>query len=265
MIATGSVIRKRILIVMAAFLALMLGLVAQLFDLQIVRAQELQQRAQRQWTSESLIAPRRGSILDRNGVPLAVSATSYTACATPRQVTDARAFARIVAPVLEMDEENIVKKISDVSKGSVILKRKLSREAAQALKTLSAQHKASEKNLLSGLYLEEDSSRYYPMGSFATQLLGLTTVDGRQHDFVRETREVDTAREHTDERHEHIVDERADNLSKRTADDHTDSHVHYVALHGKLFEFFNKSHNLKFLVNKCYFVMCILQTCFSFQ
>ncbi|MBQ8954757.1 MAG: hypothetical protein IJ048_11640, partial [Clostridia bacterium] len=178
MIATGSVIRKRILIMMAAFLALMLALCAQLFNLQIVRAHELQQRAQRQWTSEAAIAPRRGAILDRNGTALAVSATSYTACATPRQVTDAREFARIVAPVLDMEEDDIVKKVSDAGKGSVILKRRLARETAQALKTLYARYKASEKNLLSGLYLEEDSSRYYPMGSFATQLLGLTTVDG---------------------------------------------------------------------------------------
>ena len=163
---------------MAAFALLTLALMAQLFNLTILRAGELQRRAQRQWTSEAAIAPRRGSILDRNGVPLAVSATSYTACATPRQVTDPEAFARVVAPVLELEEADIAKKVSDRSKGSVILKRKLSREAAQAIKTLRAQYKASEKNLLSGLYLEEDSSRYYPMGSFATQLLGLTTVDG---------------------------------------------------------------------------------------
>ena len=178
MIATGSVIRKRILIMMAVFFLLTLALVAQLFNLTILRARELQQRARRQWTSEATVAPRRGSILDRNGVPLAVSATSYTACATPRQVTDPEAFARVVAPVLELEEGDIIRKVSDKSKGGVILKRKLSREAAQALKTLRAQYKASEKNLLSGLYLEEDSSRYYPMGSFATQLLGLTTIDG---------------------------------------------------------------------------------------
>jgi len=163
---------------MALFFALTLALCAQLFNLQVVRAQELQQRAQRQWTSEAVIAPRRGSILDRSGVPLAVSATSYTACITPRQVRDAGAFARVIAPVLDLDEDDIVKKASDTSRGSVILKRRLSRESAQELKTLYARYKASGENLLSGLYLQEDSSRYYPMGAFATQLLGLTTIDG---------------------------------------------------------------------------------------
>lgn len=163
---------------MAAFLALMSALAVQLFNLQIVRAQELQERAQRQWTSEAVIAPRRGSILDRNGTPLAVSATSYTACVSPRQVKDVQAFSRVLAPVLDLEENDIAKKASDTGKGSVILKRKLSRETAQTVKTLYARCRESGDDSLSGLYLEEDSSRYYPMGAFATQLLGLTTIDG---------------------------------------------------------------------------------------
>jgi len=163
---------------MAAFAVLMAALCAQLFSLQVVRAQELQARARRQWMSEAVIAPRRGAILDRNGVPLAMSATSYTACASPRQVKDARVFADAAAAVLDMDAADIVKKVSDTGKGSVVLKRRLARETAQAVRTLAARDRASGDNLLSGLYLEEDSSRYYPMGSFASQLLGLTTIDG---------------------------------------------------------------------------------------
>ena len=41
-----------------------------------------------------------------------------------------------------------------------------------------AEHRAAGSKALNGLYLEEDSKRYYPMGAFATQLLGLTTIDG---------------------------------------------------------------------------------------
>ena len=44
-------------------------------------------------TSESVIAPTRGGIYDRNGTALALSATAYTASASPRQVKDAQAFA----------------------------------------------------------------------------------------------------------------------------------------------------------------------------
>ena len=178
MISTGSIIRKRLLVCMALFLALFLLLTGQLVNLQIIRAEELQLRAQSQWTSESVIAPTRGSIVDRNGTVLAMSATAYIASVSPRQVTDAARFAQILAPVLEMDADTIESRASDISKGGVILKRQLTRDVAQQLRTMYAEHKASRSDALNGLYLEEDSKRFYPLGAFATQLLGLTTVDG---------------------------------------------------------------------------------------
>ena len=174
MVPTGPLIRRRILIVLAIFLALFLVLITRLADLQILQAKELQQRAQAQWTSESIIYPTRGSILDRNGNVLAMSATAYIASVSPRQVQDVSRFAQVLAPILDMDEETIRKKASDTTKGGVILKRQLPRETAQQLKTMLAEGDGA----LKGLYLEEDSRRYYPNGAFATQLLGLTTIDG---------------------------------------------------------------------------------------
>ena len=174
MVPTGPLIRRRILIVLLIFLALFAALVVRLADLQIVQAKSLQQRAQAQWTSESVIYPTRGSILDRNGNVLAMSATAYIASVSPRQVEDAEKFAQTLAPILDMDAEMIARKASDTGKGGVILKRQLSAETAQQLKTMLAQPSGA----LKGLYLEEDSRRYYPGGAFAVQLLGLTTIDG---------------------------------------------------------------------------------------
>ena len=178
MISTGSIIRKRLLVCMVVFLGMFLMLIGQLINLQVLRAEELQGRAQAQWTSEAVIAPTRGSILDRNGNVLAMSATAYTASVSPRQVTDAEEFAEILSPVLNMEREEIIRRASDVSKGGVTLKRQLTRDTAQQLRTMYAEHKAAKTEALNGLYLEEDSRRYYPMGAFATQLLGLTNIDG---------------------------------------------------------------------------------------
>ena len=93
---------------MGVFALLFAALIARLFHLQIVRAGELQTRAQTQWTSESVVSPRRGAIVDRNGELLAVSATAYTASASPRQVEQPEAFARILSPVLDLTEEQIL-------------------------------------------------------------------------------------------------------------------------------------------------------------
>jgi stage V sporulation protein D (sporulation-specific penicillin-binding protein) len=178
LVVTGPVVRRRIALCMGVFLALFCALVTQLFKLQILKAEELQQRAQTQWTSQSVIAPRRGSILDRNGRVLAISATAYIASVSPRQVSDAKAFARVLAPVLDMEESVIEKRASDRSKGGVTLKRQLTRDIAQQLRTMMTEHAAAGSNALDGLYLEEDARRYYPMGAFASQLIGLTSIDG---------------------------------------------------------------------------------------
>ena len=178
LVLTGPVVRRRLAVCLAAFFVLFLVLTARLFYLQAIAAEDLQRRAQAQWTSDSVIAPTRGGIYDRNGTALALSATAYTASASPRQVKDAQAFARALAPVLDMEESEIVQKVSDTSKGGVTIKRQLTREAAQQVKTMMLADEESGADVLSGLYLEEESRRYYPMGAFATQLLGLTTIDG---------------------------------------------------------------------------------------
>ena len=103
MVLTGPVIRRRLAVCMAAFFMLFSALSARLFILQVVKSEALQRRAQSQWTSESVIAPTRGRILDRNGRVLAQSATAYSASVSPRQVTDPARLARLLAPVLDMD------------------------------------------------------------------------------------------------------------------------------------------------------------------
>lgn len=178
MVLTGPLIRRRLALLMAIFLALFLLLSARLFSLQILQAEELQLRAQSQWTSESAIHPTRGRIYDRNGAVLAQSATAYTLSVSPRMVKDASAMADVLAPILDMDRETIFKRASDTSKGGVTIKRQLHRETAQQIKTLIARDAKNKSSVLDGLYLEEESKRYYPMGEFACQILGLTTIDG---------------------------------------------------------------------------------------
>ena len=178
MVLTGPVIRRRLALCMAIFFGLFAVLGARLFYLQCIAAEDLQRRAQAQWTSESIIQPTRGMILDRNGTVLAQSATAYTVCASPRQVADAQAFAQLLSPILDMEASEIEQRVSDTSKGGVTIKRQVSREVAQQLKTMQAEHEARDSDALDGLYLEEESKRYYPMGAFASQLIGLTTIDG---------------------------------------------------------------------------------------
>ena len=178
LVLTGPVIRRRLALCLAAFYLLFTALCGRLVFLQVISGRALQRRAQSQWTSESAIRPTRGRIMDRNGAVLAQSATAYTASVSPRQVVDATRFAALLAPVLDEEAPVIRRKAADTSKGGVTLKRQLPRETAQQLKRMKAEHVAAGSDALNGLYLEEESKRYYPMGAFAAQLIGLTTIDG---------------------------------------------------------------------------------------
>ena len=178
MVLTGPVIRRRLALLVGVFFVLFWALGLRLFQLQILQANALQQRAQAQWTSESIIAPTRGSITDRNGAVLALSATAYTLSVSPRRVKDAQSLARVLAPVLEMEEDAIAEKASDTSRGGVTIKRQLSRETAQEIRSLIALDARNGDDILDGLYLEQESKRYYPMGELACQVIGLTTIDG---------------------------------------------------------------------------------------
>ena len=55
--------------------------------------------------------------------------------------------------------------------------------------------------------------------------------------------EIHVAGNDANERHQDVVNQTRYNFTESTADDNTDSHVHHVALHGKLLKFFYETHN----------------------
>ena len=178
MIPTGALTRRRLLTLMCALSVIFCVLVGKLVNLQLIISDDLQQRAQSQWTGKSRVSARRGEIVDRNGTVLAMSATAYAVSASPRQVKDPEAFAEALASVIDIDVESVAEKVSDTTKGGVTLKRQVPRDTAQSLLTLREELRAQGDKSLDGLYLEEDQLRVYPMGAFLTQVLGLTTIDG---------------------------------------------------------------------------------------
>lgn len=178
MIPTGALTRRRILTLLCIMCVIFCIIVGQLINLQVVISQDLQARAQTQWTGRSRVSARRGEITDRNGTALALSATAYAVSASPRQVKDPEAFARELAAVLDVDAQTVAQKVGDRTKGGVTLKRQVPRETAQALLKRREELRAAGNTALDGLYLEEDQLRVYPMGAFLTQVLGLTTIDG---------------------------------------------------------------------------------------
>ena len=148
----------------------------------IVKRDEYSSRAEEQWTSEVSIDARRGRILDRNGVELAVSANVYRVdfdLNSVRQylknnsLTNADIAGKI-ADALGMEENKVMEKLetklaSGANAGSATLIRRIEKESADKVNNLN----------IDGVIVSPDTKRYYPKGEFLAHVLGSTNVDGQ--------------------------------------------------------------------------------------
>ena len=176
---TLSQMKRRSLCVFA-FLAVVLGaLVFRIGYWQIVRGNEMKEAVLRQQTSEATIAASRGTIYDRNHKVLAESATVNTVVCNPQQIKKDGGegiVAAKLAQILQMDEEEILEKITKDNQFQYIKKR-VTVEEADAIKKLKDSSVDKEMaKLFSGIYFEEDSKRYYRY-SIASHVVGFTGYD----------------------------------------------------------------------------------------
>ncbi|MEG0766494.1 MAG: penicillin-binding transpeptidase domain-containing protein, partial [Clostridia bacterium] len=174
----GMTVRKRLLWLTATITFLFCMVLLRVGQLTIVDAEELTMRGVRQWTRDGIVSAPRGTLYDRNGKTLAQSATAYLLCVNPRQVVNPTGLADLLCPMLGLDRDMLLKRVADTSQSTVILKRQVTRNVVDTLRTLRSQSPYKESRALQGLSFDEDRLRFYPMGNFLTQTLGLTNVDG---------------------------------------------------------------------------------------
>ena len=154
--------------------------VINLFRWQIVRGEELSNAALDQSLQSTTLSAMRGTIYDSTGKILAQSASVWTVVLEPAYFSyyddpDAtrRKVASGLAPILELDEEEIYEKTQGNSY-FVYLKRRVETSVRDEI------NKFLEDNGISaGVRLIEDYKRYYPYGQVASTVLGFTGTDGQ--------------------------------------------------------------------------------------
>lgn len=114
----------------------------------------------------------RGMITDREGYPLAISTSVYSAWVNPVEfISDANSIHSL-AILLEMKPnaiETLIQRYEDKGREFVYLKRELSPELASQIKALK----------IPGVYLQQDYKRFYPEGEIAAHVIGFTNVDDK--------------------------------------------------------------------------------------
>ena len=160
-------LQKRILTVSLVLIFLACCLGVRLFVVQIINGKALQIRATDQWTRDLALVAPRGEIYDRTGDTLAVSYTTYNVYVRGREVTDAERTAQILSNLLDLNNENTLKKVSNKNISESLLKMQVESDIAEKI------YEAK----LDGIYMAENVGRYYVYGDLMTQLLGFTSID----------------------------------------------------------------------------------------
>ena len=156
-------------------------LIGRLSYIMVVKSADYSARAEEQWTSEVKISAKRGSILDRNGKELAISANVYRA---DLDMNALRSFlkkkeltnndvAPSIAEALNMELEAVLKILNKTLPNgqpmqSANLTRRIEKAEADRLKALN----------IGGVIVSPDTKRYYPNNDFLAHVLGTTNVDG---------------------------------------------------------------------------------------
>ena len=156
--------RKRLLVMLILFSLVFTGLIGRLGYIQLVWGRELQEKATGQWTRDLAVYPKRGMIKDRNGNILAQSGSSETIAARPSQIEDPKGVASLLAPILELDMDELYEKLADKKSSFVWVKRQVSREVANEVRVLG----------IKGIDFTEEPKRYYPNRELASHVLGFT-------------------------------------------------------------------------------------------
>ena len=151
-------------------------LIVRIGYLQLVQGSELKEKAYAQQTSDRKVNARRGTIYDATGkTVLAVSSTVETVTINPGNIKeeDKEKVARKLSELFELDYEKTLKKVKKRSSIETIA-QKVDKEKTNQLRTWM-----EENNIKEGINIDEDSKRYYPLNSLASQVIGFCGSDNQ--------------------------------------------------------------------------------------
>ena len=170
-----TMLRRALFLLTVCGIVAFSALTARLFVLQILRHRELESAALRQQLRSTSVTANRGTIYDRNGHVLAMSATAYTVYLSPAEIAmngeDPELIASGLSELLGMDRERIRALAEDRSSWYKTVLRQIDEETAAAVRRFKDEHD------LQGVKLEPDTKRYYPYSTLAAHVIGFTGVD----------------------------------------------------------------------------------------
>lgn len=164
--------KVRIRILAVCIIALGALVILRLFWLQIIRSEDAQNRAERQYITPTGSVFDRGLIYftSKDGATVA-SATienGFVLAVNPSQVTDPAALYETLSQVVSIDRETFISRASKKNDPYEEIKDKLTKEEAEAITALDAK----------GVILSRQKWRFYPGNTLAAHTIGFVSYRG---------------------------------------------------------------------------------------
>lgn len=170
--------KTTLIIVIIIFLLL----VVRLIFLQIIDGERLSTLAVSQQTKNKVISSKRGNIYDSTGVSLAISETVDTISINPSKLEkkteeatkkNQELVAKGLSEIFELDYKETLEKITSDS-SVVTIAKKVEEDKVNELKAWM-----KENDVSIGINIDEDTKRYYPNGTLASQVIGVCGTDNQ--------------------------------------------------------------------------------------
>ena len=150
---------------------IVIAIVLRLGYSQFMNYSELSLKATESWQRGFPLEASRGKIYDSQNKILVDNLTTSSLIVVPSQVKDATLTAKLLSEILKCDEKNLYAKIT----------KKVSVERIQPEGRQLTQEKAYRIDYLKlpGVYLVQDTLRYYPHKNYLAQTLGFVGIDNQ--------------------------------------------------------------------------------------
>ena len=170
-----SMLSRTLTLLIVCGIAAFIVLVGRLFWIQIDQHERFETAAIGQQVRATALSSDRGTIYDRNGKILAMSATVDTIYISPAEIVmyeeDPVFIAQNLSAILGVDYAKILDMTRDTKSWYKTVARKVDDSLSEQVREFK------NENDLKGVKIETDSKRYYPYSSLASHVVGFVGYD----------------------------------------------------------------------------------------
>nr|BAN81581.1 penicillin binding protein 2 [Neisseria gonorrhoeae] len=161
----------RISFVLMAMAVLFACLIARGLYLQTVTYNFLKEQGDNRIVRTQTLPATRGTVSDRNGAVLALSAPTESLFAVPNEMKEMPSAAQLerLSELVDVPVDVLRNKLEQKGKSFIWIKRQLDPKVAEEVKALGLENFVFEKEL----------KRHYPMGNLFAHVIGFTDIDGK--------------------------------------------------------------------------------------